>query len=556
MRLFRRRRYRDHELAPDEIFLDASNQPDFDHGQLEGRLERPLSERSYLGIGLACALAFLALAVRAADLTLVEGDALAAQSERNRLRPDVIFAQRGAVLDRNGEPLATNERNEDGTVTRRYAHPGFGHILGHVSYPKKDAAGFYYDTDITGLAGVEAAFNDVLAGENGMLLTEEDATGALQSQGRVLPARDGQPVTLAIDARAQRAFHASIAELADRTPFAGGAAVLMDVRSGEVHALVSFPEYDPNILSAGQPADVIASYASNPRGPYLNRPVSGLYTPGSIVKPMGAAGALNDGVISAEKQILSTGRLLVPNRFDPSRPTVFRDWKPLGWQDMRGAIAWSSSIYFYVIGGGFGDQRGLGIDRLNYWFRQFGYGSPTGIELSGEETGIIPTPAWKEERFGDPWRIGDTYNTAIGQYGMKVTMLEAARATAAVANGGRLVRPTVLRGGEQPGDTLPITPYALQVAREGMRQAVTEGTARGLGALPFTQIAAKTGTAQVGANNEFYNMWVVGFWPYEDPKYAFVVLMDRGPAGTSVGAVYAAYQALAALNQAAPEYFQ
>lgn len=557
MRFLRRRaRYRDHELAPDEIFLDASNQPDFDQGQLQGRLERPLSRMSFAGLQLAVLFVGFALIAQAANLGLVEGDTYAEQSERNRLRPDILFAQRGAILDRNGTPLATNVVNDDGSVTRTYQTPGFAHVLGYVSYPKKDSSGFYYDTEITGLAGVEKAFNDTLAGENGMLLTEEDARGTVQSQGTVKPPRNGAPVTLAIDARAQQAFHDSIAELADKTPFSGGAAVLMDVRTGEVHALVSYPEYDPNILSSGEPADVIGGYASNPRNPYLNRAIAGLYTPGSIVKPAGAAAALNDGVISEDKQILSTGTLVVPNPYDPTKPTVFRDWKALGWKDMRGAIAWSSSIYFYVIGGGYGDQPGLGISRLEYWFKQFGYDTPTGIELDGEAQGIIPNPAWKEKRFGEPWRIGDTYNTAIGQYGMKVTMLEAARATAAIANGGTLLRPTILAGGSEPSGKLPISPHALQVAREGMRMGVTEGTSSGLNALGFSRFAGKTGTAQVGARNEFYNMWAVGFWPYENPKYVYVVLMDRGPAGTSVGAVYATYHALSALHATAPEYFE
>lgn len=557
MRFFRpKRRYRDHELAPDEIFLDASNQPDFDRGQLEGRLERPLSRLSFAGLQAAVLFVGVALVAQAANLGIVQGDTYAERSERNRLRPDVLFAQRGAILDRTGKPLASNVVNEDGTVTRTYESPGFGHLLGYVSYPKKDSSGFYYDTEITGLAGVEKAFNDTLAGENGMLLIEEDARGELQSQGTVKPPQNGQPVTLAIDARAQKAFHDSISALADRTPFSGGAAVVMDVRTGEVHALVSYPEYDPNILSAGEPAEIINGYAQNPRNPYLNRAIAGLYTPGSIVKPAGAAGALSDGVIPEDKQILSTGRLVVPNPYNPDAPTVFRDWKALGWKDMRGAIAWSSSIYFYVIGGGFGDQPGLGISRLEHWFKEFGYDTPTGIELDGEAKGIIPNPAWKESRFGEPWRIGDTYNTAIGQYGMKVTLLEAARATAAIANGGTLLRPTILAGGGEGGERMPISPYALQVAREGMRQAVTEGTASGLGIYTFTNFAAKTGTAQVGARNEYYNMWAVGFWPYENPKYVFVVLMDRGPAGTSVGAVYAASQALQSLNQTAPEYFQ
>lgn len=552
----RKKQYREHELYPDEIFLDASNNPDFNKDQLEGRLEQPISRRSYLGMGGAVCLVFLALVAQAANLELIQGDTFAARSERNRLRPDVIFAERGAILDRNGESLASNQKNEDGSVTRIYETPGFAHLLGYVSYPKKDSSGYYYDTDITGLAGVESAFNDTLAGENGMLLIEEDARGTIQSQGSVMPTTDGQNITLAVDKRAQRAFYDSIKELADRTPFEGGAAVLMDVETGEVHALVSYPEYDPNILSKGQPADVIAAYSKDTREPYLDRAISGLYTPGSIVKPMEAAGVLSDGLISPEKTIFSSGSISVPNRYDPSRPTIFKDWKALGAMNVRSAIAWSSDVYFYSVGGGFGDQKGLGIDRLNYWFRLFGFTSPTGIELANEAEGLVPTPAWKEERFNDPWRVGDTYNTAIGQYGMQITVLEAARAVAAIANDGKLVKPTVLQGNAPVGESIPVDREALQIVREGMRLGVTEGTSIGLNALSFGRLAGKTGTAQLGANNEYYNMWAVGFWPYEKPKYTYVVLMDRGPAGTSVGAVYATYHALSALQKSAPEYFK
>ncbi|HEY0010795.1 MAG TPA: penicillin-binding transpeptidase domain-containing protein [Candidatus Paceibacterota bacterium] len=554
MRFRRRRTYKHLELAPDEIFLDSSNLPEFNQGSLEGRLERPISRGSYLGIAGFIGLIFITLVAQAANLEILQGEKYANQSERNRLRPEVIFAKRGAIMDRNGESLVSNIE-EAGQVRRIYEAPGFAHLLGYVSYPKKDSSGNYYDTDITGLAGAESAFNGTLAGENGTLLVEEDARGDIQSQGSVKPVKHGAPVTLSIDSRAQRAFYDAIRGLADRTPFQGGAAVLMDVETGEVHALVSYPEYDPNILSKGTPGDVIGGYANDSRQPYLDRAISGLYTPGSIVKPMESAGAISDGLISPDKQIYSAGYISIPNPYDPSRPSIFKDWKAHGWVDARRAIAVSSDVYYYAVGGGFEDQRGLGIERLNYWFRAFGFTSPTGIELANEASGIVPTPEWKEKRFGEPWRLGDTYNTSIGQYGMQVTVMETARAVAAVANGGRLVRPSILMGQTSAGERIDISADALRIAREGMRLGVTEGTSVGLNPIPG-RLAGKTGTAQLGVNNEFYNMWAVGFWPYERPKYAYVVLMDRGPAGTSVGAVYATYQALSTLNQTAPEYFK
>lgn len=556
--LHRKRRIRGnhHEIHPDQIFLDSENLPDFNQGTLEGRLEKPLPRSVFTSMYIVIFVMFAVLIGQAANLQIKQGAKFAEQSERNRIRPTVLFAARGAVVDRNGLPLISNETSEDGFVRRVYESPGFSHLLGYVSYPKKDSSGNYYETEIKGMEGIESSMNALLAGSNGTLLVEEDARGIIQSQGTVKPPEDGKTLVLSVDARAQRAFYESIKELADRTPFQGAAAVLMDAETGEVYALASYPEYDSNILSSGGPVDVIEGYATDSRQPYLDRAIAGLYTPGSIVKPIEAAGVLADKLISPEKTIYSSGSISIPNPYDSTRPSIFKDWKAHGAVDVRKAIAVSSDVYFYAVGGGFEDQRGLGIDRINYWFRLFGYTTPTGIELPGEASGMVPTPAWKKENFDDEWRIGDTYNTAIGQYGMQVTVLEAARSIAAVANGGKLVKPTILKDAPISGQSIAIDPSALQIAREGMRLGVTEGTSLGLNSLSFARLAGKTGTAQVGVRNEFYNMWAVGFWPYEKPKYIFVVLMDRGPAGTSVGAVSATHAALSKLYVSAPEFFE
>jgi len=553
---FSKKKRRVVELAPDEIFLDASNVSSFDHNRMEGRIERPLSSGVFVFAWTVIGIITIGLLAQGFRLGVVKGDAYAAQSERNRLRPEVLFAHRGAILDRNGVVLAANRIDEERGMIREYATPGFGHVIGYVSYPKKDSAGYYYDTDVTGLAGVEASFNDTLAGTNGRLLIEEDARGDIQSQGIVERAQDGKPVTLSIDARAQEAFYSSISELADRIPFLGGTGILMDIYTGEVRALVSYPEYDPNILSRGEDRTTIASYGTDKRLPYLNRATSGLYAPGSIVKTVVAAGALTDGIITPEKTIFSSGKLVIPNPYNPDQPTVFPDWKPLGAMDARSAIAWSSDVYFYTIGGGFESQKGLGIERLAYWYTKFGYGKATGIELPNEAEGFIPTPEWKEERYGEPWRIGNTYHSAIGQYAMQITPLEAVQAVAAIANNGLLVHPTLIKDAPLRGESIDVSRDALQVVREGMRQGVVEGTAKGLGSIAFTTLAGKTGTAQVGTNNEYTNAWLIGFFPYETPKYAFVFLMDRGPEHNTIGGVYAAIQSLTKLHQTAPEYFK
>ena len=535
--------------------MDASNLPEFDQERLEGRLERPVERGAHIGLLTVSGILFLILFGQAFSLEVLKGDAYAAQSERNRLRPEVLFASRGALTDRNGVMLAGNESTDEEFPIRSYRSPGFGALLGYVSYPKKDSSGNYYDTEIIGVAGAEEAFNVRLAGQNGRLLIEEDARGEGISSGSVIPVIDGESIALSIDARVQEALYGSIKELADRIPFQGGAGVIMDVETGELIALVSYPEYDPNVLSRGKPADVIASYDSDRRQPYLNRPVAGLYTPGSIVKPMIAAGAFSDGIISQYKEIVSTGSLIVPNPYDPSKPTVFNDWKAHGATDMRRAIAVSSDVYFYTIGGGFGGQKGLGIERLAEWYRLFGFESETGIELSGENSGFIPTPSWKEETYDDPWRIGNTFHTAIGQYSMQVTVLEAVRSVAAIANGGRLLNTTIVKDNPIRGESILISREGLEIAREGMRLAVTEGTAGGLNLYNYAEAAAKTGTAQLGANNEWYNSWVVGFFPYSAPKYAFAVVMEKGPNTNSVGGVYVMARTFEALRQSAPEYF-
>ena len=549
----RRRKVR--EIDPEDIFLDSSNLPGYDSARLEGKLERPVSRLSFIGMALVMMLVFGGLLAQAANLELVKGSTYATQSEKNRLRPELIFAERGAITDRNGVPLAWNEEGEDGYPMRKYMSPGFGHVLGYVSYPEKDKSGKYYDTEINGLAGVESAFDSTLAGANGKKLIEEDAKGAVQSEGSVLPPVPGKTLTLALDARAQKAFANAISELAERIPFMGGSGILMDVETGEIHALVSYPEYDPNVLSSGEPANVIAGYQTDSRRPYLDRAVSGLYTPGSIVKPIEAAGVLTDGIISPEKTIFSSGSISVPNPYDPAHPSIFKDWKALGAMDVRGAIAYSSDVYFYTVGGGFGGQKGLGIERLAYWFRLFGYTTPTGIELSREATGFVPTPAWKEETLDEDWRIGDTYHTAIGQYAMQITPLEAVRSIAAIANGGKLVKPTILAGQAPQGESIAVSQDALQIVREGMRKGATEGTSVGLNDLSFVHLAGKTGTAQLGFHNEYYNSWAVGFFPYEHPKYAYAVVMERGPAGNAVGGIYVMHQFLSALHASAPEYF-
>ena len=248
----------------------------------------------------------------------------------------------------------------------------------------------------------------------------------------------------------------------------------------------------------------------------------------------------------------------MPNPYDPDNPTIFKDWRVNGWTDARRAIAVSSDVYFYTVGGGFKDQRGMGIAVIDKWLKAFGYGQDAGLEGFSSKEGTIPTPEWKAEAFpSDPtWRLGNTYHTAIGQFGTQVTPLQAVRTAAALANSGTLLVPTLIASSTPQGQKIPVDAHALQVAREGMRMAVKEGgTATGAN-VPYVAVAAKSGTAQVGMKNEYVNAWLIGFWPYENPKYAFALLLDRAPAGATTGGNIIISQFLSWMHANAPEYLE
>lgn len=545
------------EISPDEIFLDDANLPAFDKAQFEGRIERPLGAGSALALGIFFVLLVTVFGVRLWQIQIVEGKHYAERSRDNTLKTTPLFAERGRLLDRNGEPLAWNAPDpaHPEFLARRYApRSGSAHTIGFLKYPSKDSAGFYVRNDFKGVAGAESEYNEALAGDNGVRTLELDVRGTVVSESVVNVPRKGNDLQLSIDARLNEVLYRLLMERIRSVGFGGGAAALMDVSNGEVVALSNAPEYNPQVLSDGASAPHIASFVNDPKKPFLNRASAGLYAPGSIVKPFLAAAALEEKVISQNQQILSTGSISILNPYDPSRTSVFNDWKAHGWVDMRHALAVSSDVYFYEIGGGFENQKGLGIARMEKYLRLFGMGEMLADPLLGGASGTIPGPEWKKITFpNDPWRVGDTYNTSIGQYGMLVTPMQMLRAVSAVANGGRLFEPTLIVGEEATEQRVPVSEENLRVVREGMRLAVTEGSAGGL-YLPFVSVAAKTGTAEVGSAKKRVHSWVVGFFPYEAPRYAFVVLLEKGPRENNIGGVYVMKQFLEWLSLNAPEY--
>ncbi|MEN9649471.1 MAG: hypothetical protein RL094_438 [Candidatus Parcubacteria bacterium] len=552
-----------HEIAPDEIFLDSSNIPEFDRNQFEGRIEKTISRRTLYITGtffLAIGCFFL---FKISALQIAQGDKYQAISENNTLHHSLIFSERGAITDRNGKLLAwdTIDPNQTDYSLRAYIkEPGINNLLGYVKYPKKDKYGFYYNTDYNGADGIEQYFNGVLSGESGLKINETDALGHKVSESMIRPAKKGDNLALSIDLRLQKAMFQAIKNTADSSGFKGGAGVIMDVNTGEVLASVTYPEYDSNILTDGKDTESIKAILSNDSNPFLDRVTSGLYSPGSIVKPFFALAALEEQIISPQKEIESTGSLKLANPYRPGEFSVFNDWKAHGWTDMRKAIAVSSDVYFYQIGGGFTGQQGLGIERIDKYSKMFGFSTVIENSFFTGKKGNIPTPEWKKETFGgDIWRVGDTYNTSIGQYGFQVTPIQAVRAVAALANGGKLLEPTIqLEDKAAIGRATTVSvqnPEYYKVIREGMRMTVTDGTAQSIN-VPYVNVAAKTGTAQVGTRNQYINSWVVGFFPYDKPKYAFALLLERGPNSITVGASPAFRFFLDSVNLTANEYFQ
>jgi len=545
--------------------MDSHNTPRFDTHTLEGRIERPMSRGTfYMLAGLFVLIASLFL-FKIGSLEIARGGELRDRSERNTLTKSAIFPTRGVIYDRRGILLAWNEND------RIYKYvPGLAPVVGYTGKPNKEEiiSNIALSEERIGRSGVERLSNRILRGTLGEKIEERDARGELVSFGMQVEPKDGGAVSLSIDSELNAILYEAIDKLSREKEFEGGAGVVMDVGTGEILAAASVPSFDPNIFVTKNDPQIIARYTNDPMKPFLDRVISGQYTPGSIIKPFMALAALSENIISPTKKLLSTGSIRVQNQFDPTSYTVFKDWKAHGWVDMREAIAHSSDVYFYIIGGGFksdgGDapgvrQEGLGIERIESYMNMFGFGESTGVELYGESLGTIPSPAWKKENFdGEEWRLGNTYHTSIGQYGFQITPIQMVRAIASIATDGNLVRPTIFKVNERDkvlAQEIVLPKEHWKVVKEGMRMSVTHGTAMRL-SNEKVKVAAKTGTAELGVGKDKVNSLVVGFLPYDEPKISFVLLIEKGPRANTVGASAAMREVIDWMVLHRPEYIR
>lgn len=423
------------------------------------------------------------------------------------------------------------------------------HVLGYegkisqeeYAVGKKDG---YLFNDHIGKTGLEATLEKVLRGVYGKEQVEVDSSGKaikILAQDEV---KKGNNVILNIDLEMQSKLESITKSYLAKLNKQKAAIVVMDPQNGAVMSLISLPGFDNNVFSKGISEVDYRKLADDKNNPLFNRVISGEYPSGSSIKPVMSAAALEEGIITSATSFLSIGGIRIGQWFFP-------DWLAGGHgsTNVKKAIAQSVNTFFYIIGGGYGDQSGLGVYKIGEYFIKFGLDKITGIELPNEQNGFVPTPEWKEKTKDEVWYIGDTYHLAIGQGDLLVTPLQVANYTSFFANKGILYRPHLVNHyfDQNTQQELKVEPEILntgfikdnniEIVRQGMQQAVTSGSARILNSLPVTA-GAKTGTAQWNLNEDPH-AWFTAFAPFNNSEIVITVLVEEGKEGSQISAYIA-----------------
>ncbi|HEX5068312.1 MAG TPA: penicillin-binding protein 2 [Myxococcota bacterium] len=419
----------------------------------------------------------------------------------------------------------------------------------------------YRPGEVIGQSGVESLMQSELRGQAGGRNLVVNVAGRVEGMLDEIEPVSGGSVTLTLDLDMQRAAEQAFLPDVIGEPSKMGAVVALDVRTGDVLALVSKPSYDPNAFAGGIASETWKSLVDDEWRPLQNRAIAGNYPPGSTYKALVAAAGLEEGLVDPNKKVFCPGSFRLGRR-------TYRCWKKEGHGavDLHRALVESCDVYFYHLG------LELGIDRLAFFARGFGLGKGTGIPLANEQAGLVPTTTWKERRFKEPWMLGETVSASIGQGFNLVTPLQLAVAYGAIANGGKVLKPRlVLRVTDSEGKaveappaevlaTVPVAPEHLALVRSALEGVVNEprGTG-GRSRVPGIRSAGKTGTAQVVGlehtdhlDDEDVRMrhrdhaWFVGYAPAEAPEIVVAALVEHGghggsAAGPVVQKVMAAY---------------
>jgi penicillin-binding protein 2 len=413
------------------------------------------------------------------------------------------------------------------------------HVLGYVGEVNEQQLqrAIYQGSeagDIVGQFGVEQQYNRWLRGKDGLREVIVNSRGVEVDEAEMRPPVVGPSVTLTIDAKLQTTLEQS---------FAGrsGAAVALDPRTGEILAMTSLPAFDPNRFSTGVDTALWRKLISDPETPLLNRVVQGTYAPGSVFKIVMSIAALEEKVITPETRFHCNGLFSKYGK-------VFHchNLGPHGWVNLEQAIAASCNVYFYNVG------VLLEIDRIARYAKRLGLGAPTGIDLPHEESGVMPSPEWKQKKLKQPWYAGETVSVAIGQGYVTTTALQLARLAAAAAT-GKLVTPhLVKRVVSETWSTTPPLPQelgfrkeTLDAVRRGMRAVAAPGGTGWRAGLPGIVVCGKTGTAQIvtstrlakdKSDENIPHGWFVAFAPMEDPQIALAIMVEHGASGGGAAA--------------------
>lgn len=405
---------------------------------------------------------------------------------------------------------------------------------------------------LEGLSGVEEIYQNLLKGQDEHIFYQVDASGGQIKELKREDALAGKNLYLSIDSALQLKAFDILQAAVKKYQATGAVFVAQDPSSGRILSLVSLPSYNNNAFVKSNLAKEAQQLLVDPKKPLFNRAISGLYPPGSIIKPIIGVSALEENIINKNTKIDDLPQVI---QIGPYR---FPDWTVAwgrgahGLLDIKGAIAQSCDIFFYKIGGGFEKIKGLGVDRIKKILVTFGLGKKTGIDLPGEVKGLVPDPTWKKEAKNEDWYLGDTYHLSIGQGDLLTTPLQIVNYVSALANGGKLFKPQLaVKVTDENGKVIQefkpeilrsnmVTEDNLQTVRDGMREAVSDGIIYPL-RLNKVKVAAKTGTAEFGVPNaqgiSETHAWTTGFAPFDNPKISFVVLLEAGGASSNAAEV-------------------
>ena len=420
----------------------------------------------------------------------------------------------------------------------------FSHLIGYngkVNSEDIETHQEYFLTDQIGKEGIERVYEKELRGIYGAQKIEVDSRGLIK---RAIAKKDpiaGNNLVLSVDADLQKKIFQTLENQLKKLKLKKAVAVAINPKNGQILSLVSLPSFDNNLFAQKLSEDDYKILIENSDKPLFNRAISGTYPPGSTIKPLIAAAALEEKIISSSEKINCRGYLNIINQYNPSIIYKFPDWKIHGPTDVIKAIAESCNVFFYTIGGGFEKFEGLGIEKIKKYTKLFGLGNVLNIDLPGEATGLIPDKEWKRDVKGEPWYIGDTYHLSIGQGDISATPLQIAVSTATIANGGFFYQPQVVDKIIDDEDNLIkdiqpkitrqnfISSENIKIVQKGMRQTVISGSARAMSSLNV-KVAGKTGTAQFGLEDKTHS-WFTSYAPYENPEIVLTVLVEEGGQG-------------------------